>query len=88
MRVPIAIAAVLALFSMAQAMELTAQKSAQQGVTVAVTPQGLGCDAATWGFQGRALTHSQDLNDDLTKTTVLIDPSGTGDDRVANTEGR
>lgn len=56
------------------AADPSAQKNSANGVTVSVTPQ-LG-DAATWSFKVVLDTHSQDLSDDLLKTTTLIGPDG------------
>lgn len=58
------------------AADTEAQKSAQGGVTVVVTPQSLSRDAASWNFTVVFDTHSQDLNDDLTKAAVLLDGAG------------
>jgi hypothetical protein len=71
----------LAVFLLAAALpaagaELPTQKSADRGVTVAVTPQNLAAGAANWDFKVVLDTHSADLSDDLVKTTVLVDGSG------------
>jgi len=58
------------------AAELAAQKNSDRGVTVAVTPQNLAANAATWDFKIVLDTHSQDLSDDLTKSAVLLDGTG------------
>lgn len=58
------------------AADTEAQKSAQGGVTVVVTSQGLSRGTATWNFKIVFDTHSQDLNDDLTKSAVLLDGAG------------
>jgi hypothetical protein len=60
----------------AVAAELDAQKSTDRGVTVAVTPQSLADDAGSWDFKIVLDTHSADLNDDLTKSAVLVDGGG------------
>ena len=60
----------------AAAAELAAQKSSDRGVTVAVTPQNLAGGAKTWAFKIVLDTHSADLNDDLTKSAVLLDGIG------------
>ena len=49
--------------------------SSQSGVTVKVTPKNLKADF--WEFNVVFDTHSQDLKDDLLKSAVLVDPSGT-----------
>ena len=59
----------------AAAVEWGTQKNSQSGVTVDVTPADLSAGAKTWDFNLVLDTHSQDLNDDLTKTAVLLDPS-------------
>ena len=58
------------------AAELAVQKNSSGGVTVAVTPQNLAAGAKNWDFNVRLDTHSQELNDDLVKTTTLIDDKG------------
>lgn len=65
-----------AFMATAGAAELSAQKTAQRGVTVTVTPQNLGPAAAAWEFKVVLDTHSQDLSDDLAKSTVLVDATG------------
>jgi hypothetical protein len=60
----------------ASAVELGTQKSSDRGVTVTVTPQDLSADAKIWDFKIVLDTHSQDLNDDLTKSAVLLDGTG------------
>jgi hypothetical protein len=62
--------------SPAAAAELAVQKSSDRGVTVAVTPQDLAGGAKTWEFRIVLDTHSADLNDDLTKSAVLLDGIG------------
>ena len=57
------------------ASELTPRKSAQNGVTVTVTPVEVG-RGAQWAFKVALDTHSQDLADDLTKSASLIDTAG------------
>jgi hypothetical protein len=61
----------------AAAAELSTQKSTDRGVTVAVTPQDLSSNAKTWDFKIVLDTHSGDLSDDLLKTAVLLDGTGT-----------
>jgi hypothetical protein len=60
----------------AAAAELDAQKSTDRGVTVAVTPQNLTDSAGSWNFKIVLDTHSADLSDDLTQSSVLVDGSG------------
>ena len=62
--------------SPAAAAELTTQKSADRGVTVEVTPRNLSAGAGTWDFKVVLDTHAGDLNDDLLKTTLLLDDMG------------
>lgn len=58
------------------AAELGTQRSSAAGVTVAVTPQNLGAGAKSWDFKVVLDTHSGSLDDDLVKTTVLLDDKG------------
>jgi len=62
--------------SPAGAAELATQKSADRGVTVEVTPSNLSAGAGTWDFKVVLDTHSVELNDDLVKTTTLLDDKG------------
>lgn len=73
-----AISLVLGLLAAATAAgaQLTEQKSTEAGVTVSVTPQAIAAGAKTWNFDVVLNTHSQDLSDDLSKTTVLVDDRG------------
>jgi len=68
--------AVATAFPVASA-ELATQKSSERGVTVAATPQDLSSNAKTWDFKIVLDTHSGDLSDDLLKTAVLLDGTGT-----------
>ena len=74
---PFFIAFVMAAMSLAAAApaKWDTQKNSQSGVTVDVTPADLSAGAKTWHFKVVLDTHSQDLNDDLTKTAVLLDRS-------------
>ena len=54
------------------AADLDTQKSADRGVTVAVTPQNLAGETRTWDFKIVLDTHSADLNDDLVKSSLLL----------------
>jgi hypothetical protein len=45
-------------------------------VTVEVTPQNLAASAKSWDFKVVLDTHSGELNDDLVKTTTLLDGKG------------
>ena len=60
----------------AGAAELAAQKSGSGGVTVTVTPQNLAAGVMSWDFKVVLDTHSGELNDDLVKTTTLLDGKG------------
>lgn len=60
----------------ALAAELRAQRSSAGGVTVEVTPQDLAASAKSWDFKVVLDTHSGELNDDLVKTTTLLDGKG------------
>jgi hypothetical protein len=53
--------------------ELNSLKSSASGVTVSVTPIAIKSDAE---FKVVLDTHSQELNDDLIKTAVLLDATG------------
>ena len=53
-----------------------AQKSTASGVTVTVTPVLLASDSSTWDFRVVLDTHSQELNDDLSRTAVLVSSDG------------
>ena len=55
---------------------LAAQTSIARGVTVKVTPQNVAGDAKTWDFAVVFDTHSAELNDDLVKTSLLLDGAG------------
>lgn len=64
------------LIAPAAAGEWITQKSSHSGVTVNVTPLDLSASAKTWDFKFVLDTHSQDLNDDLTKSALLLDAAG------------
>lgn len=71
------IAFILGLFAAAAyGTPLEPQKSSAGGVTVVVTPQAITPQAKTWDFKMALDTHSQDLSDDFTKTTMLVDDRG------------
>lgn len=57
-------------------VELPARTSADNGVTVSVTPVNVGPEAKVWDFRIVFDTHSQDLSDDLATAAVLIDGRG------------
>ncbi len=54
------------------AAELAAQKKSSRGVTVDVTPRNVTETAQAWDFRIVLDTHSEVLNDDLVKSTVLV----------------
>ena len=63
----------------AQPAAPTAQATTQTtagGVTVKITPRVTAADAATWVFAVVLDTHSQELSDDLLRTTVLVTDEG------------
>ncbi len=60
----------------AAASHLAARTSSAAGVTVKVTPQNVAGDAKTWDFAIVLDTHSADLNDDLVKSSLLLDGAG------------
>lgn len=59
----------------AQPAQATVQTTAG-GVAVKVTPRVTAADAATWVFAVVLDTHSQELADDLLRTTVLVTDDG------------
>ncbi|MEB2353133.1 MAG: hypothetical protein OZ924_17200 [Burkholderiaceae bacterium] len=52
------------------------RSNSQDGVTVKVTPVPQVPGTATWGFKIVLDTHSQELVDDLTRTTTLVTDDG------------
>ena len=67
-------AAIFIASSSLAASTLPAQSTSASGVTVSATPQSL--SDKSWDFEIAFDTHSQELNDDLTKEAVLIAASG------------
>jgi hypothetical protein len=66
-----------AIFAMtAAAAELEPKTSSTAGVTVKVTPSAIAAGAAFWEFAVVLDTHSQTLDDDLLKSTVLLGRNG------------
>lgn len=51
---------------------LAPQTIEERGVKVTVTPPKLAKEAKTWDFEVVLETHTQDLSDDLTKSSVLF----------------
>ena len=72
----IGLSAALAASTEAANPSLPAQTSSARGVTVKVTPQNVAGDAKTWEFAIVLDTHSGDLNDDLVKSSFLLDGAG------------
>ena len=58
------------------ASHLATQTSSVHSVTVKVTPQNVAGDAKTWSFAVVLDTHSAALNDDLVKSSLLLDSAG------------
>jgi len=48
------------------------QTSSQGGVKITIAPRGFSSEAKTWDFRVVLETHTQDLSDDLSKSSVLI----------------
>jgi hypothetical protein len=55
---------------------LSAQTSSARGVTINVTRKNLASNAGSWEFAVVLDTHSQDLSDDLVKSSLLLDGAG------------
>lgn len=55
---------------------LAAQMNNEGGVTVKVTPRNLAPDAVSWDFEITLNTHTKALNQDLSRSAVLIDAAG------------
>lgn len=55
---------------------LTPQTSEQGNVSVTVTPRSLAANVASWDFELTFSSHVQAVDQDLTKTVVLIDAAG------------
>jgi hypothetical protein len=58
------------------ASHLATQTSSARSVTVKVTPQSVAGDTKTWSFAIVLDTHSAELNDDLVKSSLLLDSAG------------
>jgi hypothetical protein len=58
------------------AAELAAQSSENDGVTIAVKPVDISAGAAAWSFEVSLSTHTKDLNDDLVRTTYIVNRAG------------
>lgn len=59
-----------------QGGSLETKESSEGSVTVAVTPQSLDPSSSTWDFEIALNTHSEELNEDLTTISELIDDQG------------
>lgn len=62
--------------SQAYAAELAQQSSTIADVTVTVTPMEVSAEKATWSFQVKLKTHSQELNDDLASAAYIVGDTG------------
>ena len=60
----------------AASSSLTAQTSREGGVNVTVTPRSLAPGASSWDFDVVLETHTQPLDQDLSKVAALIDAQG------------
>ena len=72
----IGLSAALAASSEAVSPNLPAQTSSARGVAIKVTPRNLASNAGSWEFAIVLDTHSQDLSDDLVKSSLLLDGAG------------
>ena len=73
-----------ALFFAFQAgAQLAPQRSASDGVTIAVTPTSVEQNVKSWDFKVVFDTHTKDLVDDLLKGAVLVDEKGNKFEPVA-----
>ena len=70
------LSAALAASPEASNQNLPAQTSSAGGVTIKVTPKNLVSNVGSWDFEIVLDTHSADLNDDLVKSSVLLDGAG------------
>ena len=64
------------LHHVAASPNLPAQTSSAHGVTIKVTPKNLARNAGSWEFAIVLDTHSEDLSDDLVKSSLLLDGAG------------
>lgn len=72
----IGLSAALAASSAAANPNLPAQTSSAREVTIKVTPRNLAGNTGSWEFAIVFDTHSQDLSDDLVKSSLLLDGAG------------
>lgn len=76
-RVTIAIVLVAGLLSATGVLaQLETRTSTAGGVTVKVTPKILAPDAVAWEFAVVLDTHTQELSDDLSKASAIVDANG------------
>ena len=76
-RVTIAVALAAGLLSGTGVFaQLEARTSTAEGVTVKVTPKVLAAEAAAWEFAVVLDTHTQELSDDLSKASAIVDANG------------
>ena len=68
--------AALAASSEAVKPKLPTQTSSASGVTINITPKDLTSNLGSWEFAIVLDTHSQDLSDDLVKSSLLLDGAG------------
>jgi hypothetical protein len=55
---------------------LTSQTNRDGNVTVTVTPRNIAPGASSWDFDVKLETHTQPLDQDMTRVAVLIDTNG------------
>jgi hypothetical protein len=72
----LSVASLFALFASLAFAQPAALKSLANGVIISVQPTDLSAGAASWDFAVSMDTHSQELSDDLVKSTVLLDATG------------
>ena len=72
----IGLSAALAASSEAANPSLPTQTSSAGGVTIKVTPRNVASNAGSWDFAIVLDTHSAELNDDLVKSSLLLDSAG------------
>jgi hypothetical protein len=68
--------AALAASTEAATPNLAAQTVSARGVTIKATPRNLATNAGSWEFAIVFDTHSAELNDDVVKSSLLLDGAG------------
>ena len=68
--------AALAASSEAANPSFPVQTSSAGGVTIKITPTNLAGDASSWDFAIVLDTHSQELSDNLVKSSLMLDGAG------------